>query len=89
VDVFPAEEQAKARSQLSQSLRLVLTQQLLKRQGGGRIGCFEVMVNTPAVANLIRDDKIVQIPNVMQTGAQHGMFTMEKYREMLVAQKLI
>ncbi|NDF45200.1 MAG: PilT/PilU family type 4a pilus ATPase [Betaproteobacteria bacterium] len=89
VDVFPAEEQAKARSQLSQSLRLVMTQQLLKRKGGGRVGCFEIMVNTPAVANLIREDKIVQIPNVMQTGAQHGMITMEKYREMLESQKIL
>jgi twitching motility protein PilT len=89
VDVFPAEEQAKARSQLSQSLRLVMTQQLLKRKGGGRVGCFEIMVNTPAVANLIREDKIVQIPNVMQTGAQHGMITMEKYREMLETQKIL
>jgi twitching motility protein PilT len=89
VDVFPPEEQAKARSQLSQSLRLVMTQQLLKRKGGGRVGCFEVMVNTPAVANLIREDKIVQIPNVMQTGAQHGMVTMSKYREFLESQHLI
>ena len=89
VDVFPPEEQAKARSQLSQSLRLVMTQQLLKRKGGGRVGCFEVMVNTPAVANLIREDKIVQIPNVMQTGAQHGMVTMGKYREFLESQHLI
>lgn len=89
IDVFPAEEQAKARSQLSQSLRLVMTQQLLKRKGGGRVGCFEVMVNTPAVANLIREDKIVQIPNIMQTGSQYGMVTMVKYREFLESQNLI
>ena len=49
IDVFPAEEQAQARSQLSQSLQLVMTQQLLKRKGGGRIGAFEVMVCVPAV----------------------------------------
>ena len=68
IDVFPAEEQAQARSQLSQSLQLVMTQQLLKRKGGGRIGAFEVMVCVPAVRNLIRENKIVQINTSMQTG---------------------
>jgi twitching motility protein PilT len=89
VDVFPAEEQSKARSQLSQSLRLVMTQQLLRRKSGGRVGCFEVMVNTPAIANLIREDKIVQIPNAMQTGAQLGMITMTKYMELLQQQNIL
>lgn len=89
IDVFPATEQAQARSQLSQSLRLVLTQQLLRRKGGGRIGAFEVMVNVPAVANLIREAKIVQIQTIMQTGAQYGMITMDKYLEMLEQKNLI
>ena len=89
VDVFPATEQPQARSQLSQSLRLVLTQQLLRRKGGGRIGAFEVMVNIPAVANLIRESKIVQIETIMQTGAQHGMVTMTKYLEMLEQKNLV
>ena len=89
IDVFPAEEQAQARSQLSQSLKLVLTQQLLKRKGGGRIGAFEVMVNTPAIANLIRESKVPQITNAMQTGADQGMFTMEKYIEHLTNKNLI
>lgn len=89
VDVFPASEQSQARSQLSQSLRLVMTQQLLRRKGGGRIGAFEVMVNIPAVANLIRESKIVQIETIMQTGAQHGMVTMTKYLEMLEQKNLV
>ena len=89
IDVFPAEEQAQARSQLSQSLQLVMTQQLLKRKGGGRIGAFEVMVCVPAVRNLIRENKIVQIGTAMQTGAQFGMITMEKYIEELGRQSLI
>ena len=89
VDVFPATEQPQARSQLSQSLRLVLTQQLLRRKGGGRIGAFEVMVNIPAVANLIRESKIVQIETIMQTGASHGMVTMTKYLEMLEQKNLV
>ncbi len=89
IDVFPAEEQAQARSQLSQSLRLVMTQQLLKRKGGGRVGAFEVMVCIPAVANLIREAKIVQIQTVMQTGQQHGMVTMDKYIELLHQNNLV
>jgi len=89
IDVFPAEEQAQARSQLSQSLRLVMTQQLLKRRGGGRVGAFEVMVCIPSVANLIREAKIVQIQTVMQTGQQHGMVTMDKYIELLHQNNLI
>ena len=66
-----------------------MTQQLLKRKGGGRIGAFEVMVNTPAVANLIREDKVPQITNAMQTGGENGMFTMEKYIEQLTQKGLI
>ena len=89
IDVFPAEEQAQARSQLSQSLRLVMTQQLLKRKGGGRVGAFEVMVCIPSVANLIREAKIVQIQTVMQTGQQYGMVTMDKYLELLHDNDLI
>lgn len=89
IDVFPREQQAVARTQLSQSLRLVMTQQLLKRKGGGRVGCYEVMVNTPAVANLIREDNVYQIANVMQTGASQGMVTMAKYREMLQNQNYL
>jgi len=89
IDVFPAAEQPQARSQLSQSLRLVLTQRLLPRKGGGRIGAFEVMVNVKAVANLIREAKIVQIETIMQTGAQHGMITMDKYLDLLKQKNLI
>ncbi len=89
IDVFPAEEQNQARSQLSQSLRLVVTQKLVKRRGGGRIAAFEVMVCVPAVANLIRERKIVQIQTIMQTGHRYGMVTMDKYMELLQAKKLI
>lgn len=89
VDAFPPEEQSKAQAQLSLSLRLVMTQQLMKKKGGGRIGAFEVMVNTPAVANLIREKKISQIANMMQTGAKEGMMLMEKYKEILLGKGLI
>lgn len=89
IDVFPAEEQSQARSQLSSSLQLVMTQQLLKRKTGGRIGAFEVMVCVPAVRPLIREDKIPQIGTVMQTGAQFGMITMDKYVDEQEKQNLI
>ena len=89
VDAFPPEEQSKAQAQLSLSLRLVMTQQLMQKKGGGRIGAFEVMVNTPAVANLIREKKISQIANMMQTGAKEGMRFMEKSKEILLGKGLI
>jgi len=89
VDVFPSEEQNKTRSQISMSLRMVMTQQLLKRKGGGRIGAFEVLVNTPAVANLIRENKIAQISNSMVTGQKDGMILLDKYIEALKSKGLI
>lgn len=89
IDAFPAEEQPQARSMVASSLQLVMTQQLLKRKSGGRIGAFEVMVCVPAIKNLIREDKIPQIATVMQTGAQFGMITMEKYVDELEKQGLI
>lgn len=89
IDAFPNDEQTKVRVQLSMSLRLVLSQQLIKKTNGGRIGAFEVMVNTPAVANLIRENKISQISNQMQTSAKDGMVLIEKYKEMLITKGLI
>ncbi len=89
IDAFPAEEQSQARSMIASSLQLVMTQQLLKRKAGGRIGAFEVMVCVPAVRNLIREDKIPQIATTMQTGAQFGMITMDRYIDELEKQKLI
>ena len=89
IDAFPAEEQPQARSMVASSLQLVMTQQLMMRKSGGRIGAFEVMVCVPAIKNLIREDKIPQIATVMQTGAQYGMMTMEKYVDELEKQGLI
>jgi len=90
LDVFPAAQQAQARSQLSQSLRLVVTQQLLPRiDKSGRIAAFEVMVCNTAVANLIRENKVYQISHVMQTGREIGMMTMQNSVESLVQQGLI
>jgi twitching motility protein PilT len=78
IDVFPSAQQAQIRSQLSQSLRLVVTQTLMKRADqNGRIAAFEVMVNNNAIANLIRENKIFQIDQAIQTGRSFGMMTME------------
>ncbi|MDR3347892.1 MAG: type IV pilus twitching motility protein PilT [Helicobacteraceae bacterium] len=76
VNVFPSDEQALVRTQLSMGLLCVVAQVLIRKIGGGRIGIFEILVNTPAIANLIRDDKLHQIHSTMQLGqAQTKMQT--------------
>lgn len=78
IDVFPPQQQDQVRAQLSQSLRLVMTQRLLRKKGGvGRVGAFEVMTCNAAVRNLIRENKVFQIPSVMQMARGEGMMTME------------
>jgi twitching motility protein PilT len=78
IDVFPGEEKAMVRSMLSESLRAVISQTLLKKNGGGRVAAHEVMLGIPAIRNLIREDKIAQMYSVIQTGAAHGMQTMDQ-----------
>ncbi|MDZ7277422.1 type IV pilus twitching motility protein PilT [Pantoea eucrina] len=75
VDVFPAEEKNLVRTQLASSLKAVLAQRLIAARAGGRIGLYELLIATPAVANLIREGKMHQLPGVLQTGAQAGMQT--------------
>ena len=85
IDVFPPEQQEQIRAQISTSLKMVVTQRLLKtRDGAGRVGAFEVMKCTPPIQNLIREAKIHQIPSIMQTSVRDGMITMEKSLEELV-----
>ena len=85
IDVFPPEQQAQIRAQLSTSLKMVVTQRLLKtKDGQGRVGAFEVMKCTPPIQNLIRESKIHQIPSIMQTAVKDGMITMTKSLEELV-----
>jgi twitching motility protein PilT len=68
IDVFPPEQQSQIRAQISTSLKMVVTQRLLKtKDGQGRVGAFEVMKCTPPIQNLIREAKIHQIPSIMQT----------------------
>ena len=85
IDVFPPEQQAQIRAQISTSLKMVVTQRLLKtKDGQGRCGAFEVMKCTPPIQNLIREAKIHQIPSIMQTAVKDGMITMAKSLEELV-----
>jgi len=85
IDVFPAEQQEQIRAQISTSLKMVVTQRLIKTKDGlSRVGAFEVMKCTPPIQNLIREAKIHQIPSVMQTSVRDGMITMQKSLEELV-----
>ena len=89
VDVFPAEEKSMVRSMLSESLQGVVSQALLKKNGGGRIAAHEIMVGTAAIRNLIREDKVAQMYSAIQTGAAHGMQTMDQCLQSLVSKGLI
>ncbi|MGK9175019.1 type IV pilus twitching motility protein PilT [Yokenella regensburgei] len=75
VDTFPAQEKDPVRSQLAGSLQGVLAQRLEADKQGGRVALFELLINTPAVANLIREGKTHQLPGLLQTGQQAGMQT--------------
>ena len=78
VDVFPAEEKDMVRAMLSESLRAVISQTLLKKNGGGRVAAHEIMMGTPAIRNLIRENKIAQMYSAIQTGQQFGMQTLDQ-----------
>ena len=78
VDVFPAAEKAMVRSMLSESLQAVISQTLLKKVGGGRVAAHEIMIGTPAIRNLIREDKVAQMYSAIQTGASLGMQTLDQ-----------
>ncbi len=89
IDVFPGEEKSMVRSMLSESLRAVISQTLVKKVGGGRIAAHEIMIGVPAIRNLIREDKIAQMYSAIQTGMQHGMQTMDQCLQNLVNRGLI
>ncbi len=89
IDVFPAGEKAMVRSMLSESLRAVIAQTLMKRMSGGRIAAHEVMIATPAIRNLIREDKVAQMYSAIQTGQNVGMHTLDQYLEGLVSRGIV
>jgi len=89
IDVFPAEEKDMVRSMLSESLQAVVSQTLLKRVNGGRVAAHEIMIGTPAIRNLIREDKVAQMYSAIQTGASHGMMTLDQCLLELVNKRTI
>ncbi|BBN80481.1 twitching motility protein PilT [Pseudoalteromonas sp. A25] len=89
IDVFPGEEKDMVRSMLSESLQAVISQTLVRKVSGGRIAAHEIMLGTPAIRNLIREDKIPQMYSTIQTGAIHGMQTMEQCLSNLVNRGVI
>jgi twitching motility protein PilT len=79
IDVFPAEEKEMVRSMLSESLRAVISQSLIKtKDGQGRVAAHEIMIGTPAIRNLIREAKVAQMYSAIQTGQQFGMQTLDQ-----------
>jgi twitching motility protein PilT len=89
IDVFPAAEKEMIRSMLSESLKAVVSQTLLKKVGGGRVAAHEIMIGTPAIRNLIRENKIPQMYSAIQTGGSLGMQTLDQCLEGLVAKGVI
>jgi twitching motility protein PilT len=89
IDVFPAEEKEMVRSMLSESLRAVIAQTLLKKIGGGRVAAHEIMIGSPAIRNLIREGKVAQMYSAIQTGQSIGMQTLDQCLQDLVDRGLI
>ena len=89
IDVFPANEKEMVRSMLSESLRAVISQTLLKKVGGGRVAAHEIMIATPAIRNLIREDKVPQMYSAIQTGSAQGMQTLDQCLQALVSKQLV
>jgi twitching motility protein PilT len=89
IDVFPAAEKDMVRSMLSEALRAVISQTLMKKIGGGRIAAHEIMMGTPAIRNLIRENKVAQMYSAIQTGTSMGMQTLEQCLVDLVRKGLV
>ncbi|MBL8423520.1 MAG: type IV pilus twitching motility protein PilT [Candidatus Accumulibacter phosphatis] len=90
IDVFPAAEKEMVRSMLSESIRAVISQTLLKtKDGQGRIAAHEILIGTPAIRNLIRENKIAQMYSTLQTGQQYGMQTLDHSLLELVKRNLV
>lgn len=89
IDVFPSGQQGQVRSMLSESLKGVMAQTLMKKVGGGRIAAIEIMIGNPAIGNLIREEKTYQINSVLQTSRAEGMQTIDMALFDLVQRKFI
>lgn len=89
IDVFPAAEQSRVRSMLSESLQAIIAQTLLKKKAGGRVAALEIMICTNAIRHLIREDKVAQMHSFIQTGQENGMHTLDQHLMELVNQEII
>ena len=90
IDAFPTNQQEQIRTQLAGNLRAVISQALLpKKSGFGRIAALEVMITTPAIQNLIRENKSFRITSSIQTGHKHGMFLLDEHLAELIKRKLV
>lgn len=89
IDVFPPEEKSVVRTMLSEALQAVICQSLLKKTSGGRVAALEIMRCTPAIRNLIREDKIAQMYSTIQTSMSMGMQTLDHHLKELVASQTI
>lgn len=89
IDVFPTGEKNIIRNMLSESLQAVICQTLVKKASGGRVAAHEIMLGTPAIRNLIREDKISQMSTIIQTGSSIGMHTLDQSLQELLSKDLI
>ncbi|MDD5032306.1 MAG: type IV pilus twitching motility protein PilT [Patescibacteria group bacterium] len=89
IDIFPPHQQNQVRMQLSMVLAAVISQRLLPRIAGGRVAAREIMFNTPAVANLIRENKIAQLRTVIETSSKEGMISLDQHLKKLYEEKII
>ena len=90
IDVFPGDEKEMVRAMLSESLQAVISQTLLKtKDGSGRVAAHEIMIGTPAIRNLIRENKVAQMYSAIQTGAQLGMQTLDQNLVDLVKRNIV
>ncbi len=89
IDIFPPHQQNQVRQQLSMTLAGVISQRLLAKVGGSRVATREIMINTPAVANLVREGKITQIKTIIETSSKEGMVSMDQDIQRLFKEKEI
>jgi twitching motility protein PilT len=90
IDVFPAEQQEQIRAQFAESIEAIISQVLLKRRDGrGLVPALEIMIGTPAVRNLIRENKVAQLPSAIQTGQKFGMISLDQSLKELVSRSIV
>lgn len=89
IDQFPPQQQSQIRMMVSESILGVVSQVLLRREDGGRIAAFEILIRTPAVANLIREKKTFQLKSVLQTNSNIGMITLDQSLKILVEKGIV